>query len=203
MGRGGRDPQPLQRTGGRPAAAGHRASDVGPLPALRRRTGIPLRIPGHARIRIFHHQGGAHAVRHGGRPQGLLDSGRLRHPGVRIHRIASVRNSRAAAVGSDLESLPHALQRQRGADLVADAYRRRALHQPPRSGAGRLPVHAPGDRPRTAGLHRLAHTRRLGMEGHDADAAPHPLADDPGGGRRLRHPRLALGTEPQRSVRRG
>ena len=35
----------------------------------------------------------------------------------------------------------------------------------------------------------------------ESDAAPHPLADDPGGGRRLRHPRLALGTEPQRSVR--
>jgi len=88
-----------------------------------------------------------------------------------------------------------------GVQTVADEERRRALHQHPRSGAGRLCVHAPRPGRPEFHLHLAPYARRTGVERLHAGALPYPVAHGDGLGRRPRHPRLEADPEPQRAVR--
>ena len=62
--------------------AGHETQHHHTFPRVQRRHGPALRVSPAERTELFCHKGGTHPVRHGRRPQGLVDTRRLRHSGV-------------------------------------------------------------------------------------------------------------------------
>ena len=82
VGRGELDTQPLQRAGRDTQPGQKRPLHRDTLPRLRRRRGPALRVPAAEEPELLCHQGRAHPVCHDGRPHGLVDTRRLRHPGI-------------------------------------------------------------------------------------------------------------------------
>ena len=165
VGRGVRDPQPLQRTRRDTPPALHRPGDDRAVPSLRRRAGLPLRISPAAEPDLFRDPRGAHAVRHAGRHDGVVDSRRLRYAGVRLHPLTAVGDSlpdEGCHHGQPLADLVFA---DRRADSPAAENRRRSLHQPPRSGAGGLSLHAPKPRRQKFCFRVVADARFAGRQG--------------------------------------
>ncbi len=107
----------------------------------------------------------------------------------RLSEIRSLMQGAITSNASQTQFSPH-----RCADLPAAENRRRPLHQHPRSGAGRLFVHAPRPGRQEHGVRVVAHTRCQGEQGLHAGACQNTVAHGMGVwweiGRCPRHNRL-------------
>ena len=230
MGRDTRHSQPLRRVPGRALPARLAATHAAALPRLRRRRGLPLRVPAAEGAELLPHQGRAHRVRHDGRPHRMVAPRRLRHAGAGDTGDAPQRDTRPLPEGRQLgQQLRGRLLTHRRADLAPDENPGRPVHQPARSRLPGLRHHAPrtgGQRnPRThhpargqqqplhpqpralalpaakaLHLRQPPHPRRYRPEGMHADPLRDTLANHHRQRRRPRHARLQPHTEPQRAL---